>query len=161
MVFPLLPDLTRFLSFAVCCCALSSSGLAAGAVAVAEEPDGPGWSIDVRVREAPSVVKAKALQGCRERTIENKFDPDQCRIVSEFTNRCAAASINPDGPGEGWAVADGDEEARELAQSKCESSAGENAAKCVSQFVECDTQTDRSGKINKSGNGRPRANTPR
>ena len=102
--FPLLRDLTRFVIFAVCGWAVSSSALAAGAVAVAEEPDGPGWAIDVRVRETPSVAKAKALKGCRERTIESKFDPDLCRIVSEFTKRCAAASINPDGPGEGWAV---------------------------------------------------------
>ena len=113
------------------------------------------------------MAKAKALEGCRKRTIEYKFDPDLCRIVSEFTNRCAAASINPDGPGEGWALADGSEGARKLAQSKCEASAGENQAKCKSQFVECDTQTDKSGKGGKDQKGkggpssRPRANTPR
>jgi hypothetical protein len=110
------------------------------------------------------VAKAKALEGCRKSTIEYKFDPDLCRIVSEFTNRCAAASINPDGPGEGWALADDSEEARKLAQSKCEASAGENAAKCKSQFVECDTHADKGGKDQKGKGGpssRPRANTPR
>jgi hypothetical protein len=159
MGFPLLADSTRLLAFAVCCCALSSSGLAAGAVAVAAEPDGPGWSVDIRVRETPSVAKSKALKGCRERTIESKFDPDLCKIVSEFTNRCAAASLNPDGPGEGWALADSIEEARKLALGKCAAGAGGDKTKCSTVLVECDTQTGKSSKGGKGG--RPRANTPR
>ena len=107
MGIPLRADLARYLAITVCCSALSSPALAAGAVAVADEPDGPGWVVEISVRETDaSAAKAAALKGCRKRTVENKFDPDFCEIVSEFTNRCAAASMNPDGPGEAWAVAD-------------------------------------------------------
>jgi hypothetical protein len=163
MVFPLLPDLTRFLSFAVCCCALSSSGLAAGAVAVADEPDGPGWSVGYSVRETPSVAKAQALEACRNRTIESKFDPDLCKIVSEFENRCTAASINPEGPGEGWSVADSRDAARKEAQEKCVASAGGDETKCNTSYVDCDFVGDKEGKDKggKRPGGRPRANTPR
>jgi hypothetical protein len=162
MGIPLRADLARYLAITVCCSALSSPALAAGAVAVADEPDGPGWVVEISVRETDaSAAKATALKGCRKRTVENKFDPDFCEIVSEFTNRCAAASMNPDGPGEAWAVADTLEEARKLALNKCAALAGGAKSKCSAAFSECDTDSQRGKTVDKSGKGRPRANTPR
>ena len=165
----MLPGPTRFLSLAVCFGALSSAALAAGAVAVADEPNGTGWAVEISVRETPSLAKAKALEGCRKRTVESKFDPDLCQIVSEFKNRCAAAYMNPDGSGEGWAVADSIDEARKLAQDNCAGTAGGDAAECKAVYADCDTlggkhardkkAKDKSGKA--GVDGRPRANTPR
>lgn len=132
--------LSALVILAAACSTLSSFARAHGAIAVADDPKGSGWAIEIRINH-PSAEDARsfALKRCRERAVDSKLDPDLCKVVSEFRNRCGAGYMKPRGTGEGWAVEDTIEEARMNARESCWKATHDgNKADCAELYAGCD-----------------------
>jgi hypothetical protein len=65
----------------------------------------------------------------------------RCKVISTFSNKCAAMALDPkDGtPGAGWALADTQKQADDEALARCRSTAGANRSDfCKIDNRKCD-----------------------
>jgi hypothetical protein len=105
----------------------AGSGMAAGALAVGEPDDvaKQGLSMYTEVNsETSERAQRLALEGCKK--IGSPASKALCKVVSTFSNQCAAEAMDPQEgtPGFGWAVANTSEEAKKQALASCRGTAG-------------------------------------
>lgn len=108
---------------------LTSSVLAAGAVAIAEPADvaADGYAAGIAYRHNTQTdAENRAIRECESVEDAPVATRKLCKIVRAFENQCAAVALDPAAgtPGAGWAVADTLADARSEAVKRCEATAG-------------------------------------
>jgi hypothetical protein len=110
-----------------------------GAIAEGIAPGGiaKGYVINIGVNKPDrDTARAEALAGCRKGPKQSVAGAapnsgmararTRCEVVTSFSNKCAAAAVDPkDGtPGAGWATGDTQKDADDEALARCRSVAG-------------------------------------
>ena len=138
-----------------------SAARAEGAVAVGlpqdVAKDGVASFIQVGAKTTAD-AKSEALLGCKTKTSASKTSQALCKVVATFRNQCAAEALDPkDGtPGFGWAIADTEEEAKQLALANCRDTAGpdrQDACIIPSSGSFCDGKTRPANDLGIVGSG--------
>jgi hypothetical protein len=137
------------MTFAVAAAALSmvavlssAPAFAAGAVAVGKPANIARNGIAVGLNgdfNTSAQARSDAIAGCKATKV-NASTRSLCKVVSTFSNQCAAVAMDPAGgtSGFGWAVANSTWQAKQQALASCKSSAGDRAGDCQVVTTSCD-----------------------
>ena len=122
----------------------ANDACAYGAIAIGTTGDIAKGGLAVgRSRNDPTqeLANAKALKACRDFRGAPQSTRDRCRIISTYSNECAATAMDPKAgtPGFGYAVAANSKIAGQRAMDACKATAGEGREQyCALDEMVCD-----------------------
>ncbi len=132
-----------FAALAVAAVSMASApAFAAGAVAVGKPANVAKNGVAVGLNgdwDTKSQARTDAVTQCKAADVKSSTRA-LCKVVSTFSNQCAAIAMDPQGgtSGFGWAVANSTWEAKQQALASCRSSAGDRAGNCKVITTSCD-----------------------
>jgi hypothetical protein len=120
----------------------AAPALAAGAVAVGKPANVAKNGVAVGLNgdwDTNAHARTDAVTQCKATDVKASTR-SLCKVVSTFSNQCAAIAMDPQGgtSGFGWAVAHSSWQAKQQAMASCRSSAGARSDACKVITTSCD-----------------------